>query len=311
MKANWFCHRTQSRLWDYCAGTLPSQEAQRIEAHLRRCPACRIQRDRAAATVPLVVELRTSVSPPSATDYADLLQRIETRRRMEARETGWLRPLTLQPLAGVAVLGLVALTTRQFVRPAAIEPATKRSVAYQASPGTPSPPHAAPEFAIHAEPVVPPLLPADVPPAGVYPIEVRGADNAGASEEAKAAVAEAKAAVTVAPLITHRPFPLRVVVADPEQEDGSGGHGPLRGRTNPHHNTGRDVAVMHAGHIILPEDLTPDAEPNRAFVMPVMRPDDPNARCSFVMEGIPTSTLAGQAGTAAAEANNPETGKAL
>ena len=68
---------------------------------------------------------------------------------------------------------------------------------------------------------------------------------------------------------------------------------------------------MRPGHIILSEDPMLDTEPNRAFVMPGVRPDDTNAQCSFVMEGIPTSTLAGQAGTAAAEANNPETGKAL
>jgi hypothetical protein len=69
--------------------------------------------------------------------------------------------------------------------------------------------------------------------------------------------------------------------------------------------------VARSEHFILPENPAQDAEMNRTFIMPVVRPGDTGAQCSFVMEGIPTSTLAGQAGTAAAEAQNPETGKAL
>jgi hypothetical protein len=107
------CRKIAGLLWNGAAGRLAADERERVEAHLRHCPACRARWDEYRQTVQMMQVFRERPLPSSATTWQDLRLRLEaqatspmlTRRPLRAASLAWggvcLAALTLALLAGM------------------------------------------------------------------------------------------------------------------------------------------------------------------------------------------------------------------
>jgi predicted anti-sigma-YlaC factor YlaD len=101
------CREIEPLLWNYAARTLPEQDIENVEAHLKGCSSCRQQEEAYRITATLTADFRERLVPESETGWTQLRAQIEARQETPLART--LRPRWTLPVWSGAALAAAAV----------------------------------------------------------------------------------------------------------------------------------------------------------------------------------------------------------
>jgi hypothetical protein len=301
MWVRWDCVRLRANLWKYGVNDPPAAVQRWMQAHFDRCRACRMQADAKTATAASLAALRATAVPGSETNFQDLLRRIEMRQREGTRRSAYQRRGVYVVAAATTLLMLTSVVVRRYIG----------------------------ETSMPAGLAINQSVPGGINKHG----ELAGQfeRNAGSGANTSDLMTRNVARVSNVLAVTHRVaraatslHPLRVVRAGYRRVKL---YATLGWNGRPHRlahqlkerakQIGVNATLEGAALLAAQEDRgTGDQEAvrtqPRAYVMPVMGPgEERGVKRTYVMDGIPMTTATGQAGTTAAESENPANGRAL
>jgi hypothetical protein len=298
MGLNRDCSRFAATLWKYGTSEASEVEQRWMQAHIDRCRACKEQADAIIITSRELAALRNSAVPASDTNFQDLLIRLAVQRQKTSNRSVHLRRLCF---AGTALLGV--LLCGALVRYGLLGPVRMAS---ETSGRTPSNPYGAEAgqdtraplahwHALNLSPMSSQLkLPGEVDAF----VSAQQTVNPGHKGYGRAK-----------PSLEHRE-----IVRSHRLAHGLLAHGlKAKARRLYTESMTASKAVVSGQPTEAPEESDAQAATQPcAYVMPAVGPaEDGGVRRTYVMDGIPMTTAAGRAGSAATEAENPAKGRAL
>lgn len=267
------CRRVSRLIWDYAAGRLPETDGRRVERHLLRCPACRVEAESCRKAVGLLAAYREQVVPGSEGTWHALRSRLESPERPAATAPSLRRaPYRAWSGALVAVLLLCWIGVGRW-----------------RSPGD--------------DPLIGSMHGANL---NVGPQRLTGSDYA-AQKSAAAAPTAGSNEATVATDIAPDRGPIGLALSDKQHRPTLARHSPTAHKPRRHRPNGTRSALRHPlvrhpnplpaanrlrlAHDILAVDGPVGLPPSRDFVIsPALRPLESGPMRHYVMDSIPLSS---------------------
>jgi hypothetical protein len=291
MWVKWKCRRIAACLWEYSNGELPTAEKERVRIHLMECPSCRVALEAARCTAPLVASLRDAMGPSSATNFQDLIVRLEARQRQSASPIHRASRFWQLAIVGAALAGVVLIAVHADKQVNAPENAifgANRTKLAEGEKNLPLRPEGGRFKPLES-----------TNPAGRNMIVAAHIDKKRQDVPLHVASVSHRARTWAG---AHRAGATRIYAAVQRRSHAA---------PAVHVSAGNDTVRVAA--LRKTEDPQSGADVRlQSVMMPLVGSDEQRGLSrAFVIDRIPTTTLTGQAGTVAAEAQNPETGRAL